>query len=131
VWECRLFTRYLIGQEPPADCIERYRRACEVLFHDSPGASSAATLSFLRRHSWALPCLDAAAGFCQRDDPLRKKLLVCTAILEATPAFSEHFLGLQQNLNWLSVLARAAWNGLSSTCKAVAGLLLWRFVAGR
>ena len=44
------------------------------------------------RRSWSLPFLEAAAGFLAPRSILRRKTLLMTAILEATPDFVQDFL---------------------------------------
>ena len=49
-------------------------------------------MRFARRHPWSLPLLDAATGFARPGALLRKKILLATAVLEATPDHVEFFL---------------------------------------
>jgi hypothetical protein len=85
--EAIVFGRYLVGSEPGEALIDRYCRANETLFADAPASDADhAVLDFARRHAWAVPMLDAAAGVTGGGESLlRKKLLVMTAIVETTP----------------------------------------------
>lgn len=95
--EARIFGRYLGGRVPPPELIDRYVDANRILRPAAAAAGAvpardAAVLGFIRRHPWSVPYLDAGAGLLDRDGLLRSKLLVMTAILEASPAFAEEFL---------------------------------------
>lgn len=90
--EARIFGRYLGGRMPPPELIDRYVEANRVLRATAVSERDAAIVTFVRRHPWAVSCLDAAAGLFARDGLLRSKLLVMAAILEASPAFADEFL---------------------------------------
>lgn len=86
--EARLFGRYLVGTEPPGDLVRRYADGVRRLLDDAPDA----IVLFVRRHAWALPWLDAALAVRHPDAPLRKRLILMLAVLEASPGSAERFL---------------------------------------
>jgi len=90
--EARIFARYLVGQTPPRELIDRYVEANRILRTPSVTDQDAALVAFVRRHPWTVSFLDAATGILRRDGLLRSKLLIMAAILEASPAFAGEFL---------------------------------------
>ncbi len=124
--EARLFSRYLLRRDPPPEMIGRYQAACARLFPTPPEAEAAAVLSFVSRHAWALGPIDAVLAWREPEHDLRRRLLVMSAILEASPRFADLFLppasiGLGR-LAWR--LARA---GCGSAVKCALGpvVLAW------
>jgi hypothetical protein len=127
--EGHLFARYLLGRVDPApEVSERYAAACATLFADAPTHQERARNLFVRRHPWALPLLDAAAGFIQPHTLLRRKLFLTLAILETAPAHAELFTPEPCARSVLVV--RVLFLGVSSLLKAAAGILLYP-LAGR
>ncbi len=116
--ECALFSRYLIGCLPPMEIARRYVRA-----HESILASPCdGVVAFAVRHPWALPYLDAACGVRKPDGLLRKKLLVLTAILEATPQFADEFL--PEALGRTRFVWQAGRYAAAALAKAAVGMVL-------
>ncbi|MBZ4421562.1 hypothetical protein [Myxococcus sp. RHSTA-1-4] len=124
--EAHVFLRYLLGAEPPAEVVERYRAANEKLFAEPASAADARLLDYVTRRPWALPMLDAAAAFRRPDSLLRRKLLVGAAVLEATPDFTARFL--PQAVSVPRLVLRGALLGLSVAFKLVVGLILLSMV---
>src|SRR5262249_34972869 len=89
--ECSLFCRYLVGCEPTAELIERYRLAVGMKL---PGLNPEdADLDWGVRHPSCIPYLDAAAGLVhRRRSALRARLYLLTALLETEPLHADRFL---------------------------------------
>jgi hypothetical protein len=126
--EARLFGRYLVGREPAAEVVARYREACRSLWPEPPQGADAARLAYARRHPWSVGPLEAAAALLDPEGQLRSRVLVAAAILEATPAHADDFLPHELRLPELFV--RLAVAGTTAVAKALVGMLLWPF-AGR
>jgi hypothetical protein len=128
--EALAFGRYLVDREPGEELVERYRQANEQLFaHDAPDP----IVAYAREHPWAIPLLDAAAGLASVRGgerlPLRKKLLVMTAILETTP---EYVTRTEQRAAKLPELALRLGVATARTAfQAAAGLALYAIVKRR
>ena len=120
--EARLFGRYLLDRDPPADLINRYVAASEQLFPGEPSAGDAALLAFVARNPTALPFVDAAAGFLRPGSLLRKKILLMAAILEASVHYSSEFLAPPPGR--VRTVLSLAWYSLSAALKLVIGALI-------
>ncbi len=121
--EARTFGRHLVGRTPPAELVERYCEAMTVLLAEPPSARDAALLGFALRHPWSVSCLDAAAGWLDRDGLLRSKLLVMTAVLETSPTFADEFL--PRTPSPAGLLGGLAAVGVATVARLVVGLVLW------
>jgi hypothetical protein len=124
--EAHTFLRYLLGAEPPAEVVERYRAANAKLFAEPTSPEDARLLDYVNRNPWALPMIDAAAAFRRPDSVLRRKLLVGAAVLEATPDFTPRFL--PKAVSFPGLVWRGALLGLAVAFKLVVGLLLLSLV---
>ena len=125
--EAIAFGRYLIGNEPSPELVERYVRANEQLFQ---GVLPDAIVDYARRHPRSIAMLDAAEGLMRgRDSLLRRKLLVMTAIVETTPELVEKMEPRAVPLPTLAWRLGAA--GARSAASAAAGLALRAFVRRR
>jgi hypothetical protein len=120
--EAHAFARYLVGQDAPADMLERYSAASASLIPEAPTSSEQAMLTFCLRHRWTLPAIDAAAGPLRPDCLLRKKIYLMAAVLEAAPDFASDFLPREAPL-WM-LAAELAASILSSGLKVAFGLAL-------
>src|SRR5207249_778165 len=109
--ESRLFGRYLLDIEPSLELQQRYAAACRKLFADPAPPE----LRFVRRHPWALPLVDAAAGLRHPQSELRQRLLLMAAILETTPDYAEFFLTTPSP-------ATVVWQGIRSAVKIALGI---------
>lgn len=118
--ECRVLSRYLIGREPTRDVLERYERAVGTLFHS--GEDDAHLVQAAVDRPWLLPYLDAACGIVRREDLLRRKLLLLTAILEATTEYTRHFL--PRRVSRPGFAFRLAFHGTRAALQAAVGLAL-------
>ena len=98
----KLIAGYLFDADPPAELTDRYVAAHRELFGDV----AAPEWEFVRRHPRALPYLDAATGMLARQSLLRKKVLLASAILEASPAYADFFVaGVEGRIRILGLLA--------------------------
>lgn len=86
--EAAIFGRYLLGCEVVAESCETYARAVGELHYDAPDA----TTRFALRRPWSIGALDAALALTQPAAPLRRKLLLMAAVLEARPEYCDAFL---------------------------------------
>ncbi len=123
--ECRVITRYLLGQDPPEDLIQRYIQANSVLFSDKASHSDLAVVAFVRRNPWSLPFIDAASALLRPNSLLRNKILVMIAILEATPQFTGAFIPEPSSIPLIAW--RMARYGISITAKFLIGVFIYPF----
>jgi hypothetical protein len=115
--ECSLISRYLIGVDPPQEFKVRYREGQQALFGEESLESAEPEVKFLRAHPWALPYLDAGAVLLNRDSILRKKIILMTAILEASPAYVEFFLHAPESP--LKTWCGLVWQSARSIAKMI------------
>lgn len=118
--EFALLTRFLIGSVPPARFRARYESGCRALFGDPAPRSAALRLAL--RHPVLLPLLDAGCALRRREDPLRQRLLLLTAILEASPEYADVFL--PRTLTWPKLLIALPLRGAFAVAKAIGGATL-------
>jgi NADH dehydrogenase len=83
-----ILARYLLDIELPRDLQCRYAAACLKLL----GNHADPEWSFVQRHPWTLPFIDAGAGMLCPDSGVRQRVFLMTAILEATPLYADFFL---------------------------------------
>jgi hypothetical protein len=83
--ECGRLTRYLVDRAPTEAEVALYRRAV-AKYPETDSILDAA------RRGWLLPYLDAGTAWLRLDCPLRRRLLIMTAILEASPRHTDRFL---------------------------------------
>jgi len=101
------FSRYLISENPSPAEVERYARACER-FGLAESPADPVLAACMRHPSW-IGLLDGACAVIEPHHPLRRKLAVLTAILEASPEHVESFLPPSGGrLRCLLVLATSA-----------------------
>lgn len=127
--ECRLFSRHLIGAEPSREIVDRYGRACARLLGDDSRQGPTSALDFARAHPWSIGLLDAGCGLIDKDNLLRRRLLILTAILEATPDHVEAFLAPPRPVPM--VAARLALTGIRAALRAMVGVPLLLMVGRR
>lgn len=119
--EAQRFARYLLHVEPPAELVRRYADAAHQLFDSVDGDTA-----YVRRHPWALPCVDAATALFRPGSQVRQRTLLMLALLETAPAFAEQFLSPPPDRLRLGLgLVR---HGLSTGAKLLVGSLLLPFV---
>ncbi|MCC6545600.1 hypothetical protein IT570_00410 [Candidatus Sumerlaeota bacterium] len=127
--ECRQFSRYLIGRSPSPAIVARYTRACETFSGELLSRSDQSAYRFARRHPWSLGFLDAGCGVMDGANPLRKRLLIASAILEATTDHADLFLPRTRSL--VPALIVVAWQGLAAAGKIAVGVPLLLLVRGQ
>jgi hypothetical protein len=84
-------------------------------------------MRFFQRHAWSLPWLDASLAIFRRDSPLRQRVLLMAAILEASPQHAEFFLRPPPSRP--SLLCGLAIRAVTSALKIACGMLLLPFVS--
>ena len=120
--EGALLARYLLGREPPPEAAQRSVGGCAQLFVDPASPEDSALMSFIRRHPWSLPSLDAACGLLRPRSLLRQKLILMLAILETIPGIAEAFVAMPAPR--FVVLLRLAATGFVASLKIAAGVVL-------
>jgi hypothetical protein len=83
-------------------------------------------LDFARRRPWSIGLLDAAAALLDPGGLLRCKVLVMSALLEATPAHADDFL--PRSASAPALIWRLASSGTVAVLQAAVGALLYRLV---
>jgi hypothetical protein len=118
------FSAYLVGIEPPEESVHLYLQAMSAL-DLSVTDTDRRLLRFTSRHQWSIGFVDAALALVRSNSVIRKKLLVLSAILEATPQFADLFLPVPRSRIYggyvVFIAARAAF-------KAAIGILLVRWI---
>lgn len=134
--EAEVFARYLMGSAlPPGELspavrgvIDRYPDSSSLVPAQNENAGDHAILAFAGRHPWSLPFLDAASGLLRRHGLLRSRLLLLTAMLEASPALVDEF-SPRVTRRW-RLLALVVGLGLSALARIPLGLLLYPIARG-
>lgn len=116
--EARVFGRYLLGREPGKAFVGRYGTAVEARLSDPGGP----VVRFVLRWPRALPFLDAAAALIDPRGPLRSRILVMAAVLEASPEHADLFL--PRATGAIRQVAGSAISAGIGVLKAVVGLPL-------
>jgi len=103
--EADVFSAYLISDLTPDPVKARYVATTQFL---EPDLLSSVAI----RAPWLLGFMDAGTALVRREHPLRKKLLVMTAILEADKTHAAHFLAsgpasISKYLRFISICLRA------------------------
>jgi hypothetical protein len=109
---------------PPREFVDRYVAAHEARWEDLLIESPA--LAAVSRRPSLLPWLDAACAVSQPDDPLRRKLLLMTAVLECSPTYADRFLPRDQNR--LAIAWEALRIGCGSVMRIIGGLIVYQHV---
>lgn len=125
--EGRVFGRYVLGVEPPDAVVARYVDASRTLFPDPPAREDAAVVAFARRHPWSVGCLDGAVALRHPSALLRSKLLVMSAICEASPGPGQIFL--PRVVGVAELIARVGIAGVTAVLQALLGLVLYPLAA--
>ena len=127
--EAQVFARYLLGTDAPPVLVARYVAASRRLFPGSPAPADAAVVAFARRHPWSVGCLDGASALRRSSGLLRSKLLVMSAICEASPEVGDAFLPRVVAVPLL--LLRLGGAGIAAVTQALGGLVLLKWVERR
>jgi hypothetical protein len=119
--EARRFGRYLVGEVPPREFIDRYIAAHKARREDLQLPSVA--VDVVARRPWLIPWLDAACAVLRPDDALRRKLLLMVAVLECSPHYADRFLPKRRSVPLLII--ELAWIGLRSAILALGGIVVF------
>jgi hypothetical protein len=124
VHEAERFAWYLIGRSADRQTRELYDKATKTRAR-STNPRDTRILAFAEANPWSLASLDGALALTNPQAPLRQRLLLTAAILEARPTYCDAFFTKDRSPFYLLfiafVLARAA-------ARAAFGLLLLRFI---
>jgi hypothetical protein len=90
--EAERFGYYLIGEPPLPEETERYRRAVELRGAHPRTERDRRLLECMVRHPWTIGPLDAGLALADPDSPVRFRLYLMLAVLEASPAHGRRFL---------------------------------------
>jgi hypothetical protein len=120
--EARVFGRYLVGREPTPELVERYVAADRRRARPAPDGQEQALVAYARKHPWSVGPLDTAAALLRPDALLRTKLLRLAAILEASPAFADHFLPM--SCSPVGTVMGLVAAGLSAAGQLLLGIVL-------
>ena len=126
--DCKLIARYLLDDDPAPELVERYRAGCNSMLASSDPTKDR-SWSWVRTHPWSLPFMDAAAAWLEPSSPVRLRIYLMAALLEATPAHSAFFL--RPSDARARLLAGLIWQSMRSAAKMVIGIPLWAFVRTR
>ena len=111
---------YVLGSKPPKEVIARYIAAHRILFGEETPERLAPEVRYIRHHPAMLSFVDAAAGLLRPASPVRKKIFLMVAILEATPTYAEFFLREPDSL--LKLLCDLVWQGLRTVATLSIGI---------
>ncbi len=121
--EAALFSKYLIGHAPSQAHTTLYERGVSKL----ASSASSGTYFTVLRHPSLLPYLDAYDAFFRPASPLRQRLYLMFAILEASPDHTELFLPQKRSL-WYLLMILA--HGARGVYRLIVGTILVK-VGGR
>jgi hypothetical protein len=120
-----MLANYLVAGSYDTELGERYARACAA--HGIADSADLVTRVALKM-PMLLGLLDAGAALLGPGHPLRRKLVVMTALLECTPAGSAHFMPVGGGARaWLRLVGYSLLAGV----KAVFGAPLFVLLGGR
>ncbi len=120
--EARSFAHYLLRVEADPGLRQRYAAAVRTRFANAIDGD----LTFVRRHRWALPFVDAATAVVRPRSQVRQRLLLMAALLETSPQHAEFFLAPPPPR--LALLLGLGARAFSSAAKLLAGALLLPFI---
>ena len=123
--ESRMLGKYLLGVAIPHELQSLYLQGCRKLIRMEAGPESL----FVRRHPWALPCLDGAAGLLRSHSDLRQRVFLMTAIIEATPLYAEFYLSAPRCARWIWL--ELAVQGVRYGITAITGIPLYFWLRWR
>ncbi|TMQ52651.1 MAG: hypothetical protein E6K72_08995 [Candidatus Eisenbacteria bacterium] len=90
--EAESFARYMIGEPPAPAEVERYRRAVEIRDAAPRTERYRRLLECMIRRPWTIGPLDAGLALVDPESPVRFRLCLMLAVLEASPAHCRRFL---------------------------------------
>lgn len=119
--EAKAFGRYIVGREITERAAELYARALA----DTGETGRDAVAIFAAQHEWSVGPLDAALALVRPGAPLRRRLLLMAAILEAQTDYCDDFLPLERRPLYAARIAAAV---LRNAVQAACGLVLLPFL---
>lgn len=120
--EAERFSRYLVGEAASPALCARYALGVAKLGLYPTGKADAWALSLAQRRGWTIGPLDAACAMLHADWALRRRLILLSAVLEASPAHAEAYLAPARGT--LSVLALCVVEGVLGVYNLLLGLIL-------
>jgi hypothetical protein len=90
--EAERFALYLIGAPPRPEEVERYRRAIEARGAEPRTERDRRLLEHMVRRPWTLGPLDAGLALTDPESPVRFRLCLMLAVLEASTTHCPRFL---------------------------------------
>lgn len=90
--EAERFARYLIGESPRPEEVERYCRAVESCGAVPERERDRRLLEAMDRHPWTIGPLDAGLALTDPESVVRHRLCLMLAVLEASPHHCRRFL---------------------------------------
>jgi len=114
------FGRYLIGDSVSPMLVDRYVSAMRST-HVLAEGRDRRLLGLVERHPWLLGVVDGGLALRRPGSVIRTKLLVMSAILEATPDYTSAFLPTRRSRIYV---VYAAFVGVRAGCKGLIGALL-------
>jgi NADH dehydrogenase len=122
--ECRVFTQHLLGREPDAYVVSKYRAAhAEVPRLTAATPFDQTLVAFARVHPVAAHLADAYAAVFARNGVLRAKLVLLLAILETRAPYSRAIDNAVDEPAWRAAV-RIVWRGAVALIGLVAGALV-------
>lgn len=122
--ECRVLTRHLLGLEPDAYVVSKYRAAHAAVPRLAAAAPfDRALVAFARAHPAAAYLADAYAAVFARSGLLRAKLVLLLAILETRAPYSRAIDDVVDGPPWRAVI-RLVWRGTVALIGLAAGTVI-------
>lgn len=122
--EAAVLARYILGTRAEEADLALYARAMNTQ-HSMSTKRDARRTAFAIAHPWSIGPLDAAMALLAPQAPLRRKLIVMAAILEARPQHADRFLARRDK-------REAAWPAAAAAARAalsvIAGMVLFAVV---
>ncbi len=103
--EGALLALHLIGEPARPEEIERWRRAIEVRGVTLERERDRRLWALMLRAPWLIGVVDAGLALADPHSPVRHRLYLMLAVLEASPAHTRHFLPSRFPRVWLAGLA--------------------------
>ena len=127
--EGRRIGRYLAGRTPDEDLIRRYEQAAGLLLAGEVPPTDRAAAAYALRHPRSLPFLDAACAILRPHSLLRSKVLLMTALLEASPKHVDLFV--PNAVSVVRFLFELAFYGTRAFLTLFIGLLIYPLAVRR
>ena len=118
--DARRIARGLVGEDPTADEVERWRRAVELRALPLASARERTLWAWARRGEPWLGWIDAGLALTDAYSPVRHRLYLMLAVLEASPAHLGRFE--VKDTAPLAALVELAGRGLAGALRSAVGL---------